>query len=47
VLLSPEGQTEQAWEPSKTNVFWKLGKLERKYLYFFSELRSVERLSLF
>jgi hypothetical protein len=25
MLLSPEGQTGEAWEPSKNNALWEMG----------------------
>jgi hypothetical protein len=38
VLLSPEGQTEQAWEPSKNQCFLEIGKIGEKIPSLYSEL---------
>jgi hypothetical protein len=37
MLLSPEGETVEVWEPSKSNA---LGIGQEKYLHFFSVLEG-------
>jgi hypothetical protein len=46
-LLSPEGQMEQVWEPSKKKWFLEMEKIGEEEPSIFSDFRSVKHLSLF